>query len=159
AEAKGAQRLSQLLALATARGIRIEIKPEAHLTAAAGTPTHQGVVAFAAPTMPLALDDLLDRLASQRPIPTIVVLDGVKDPRNLGALIRCAAAFGIGGIVVRTRRAVGLTATVAKAAAGGLEYVAVAEVMNVSQSLDRLKQQGFWVVGADENGEVACNTF
>jgi 23S rRNA (guanosine2251-2'-O)-methyltransferase len=159
AERKDAQRISELLTLARDRGVRVEIKAEAHLTAMVGTPNHQGVIAFATPTAPLTLEDLLDTLTSRIPIPPIAVLDGIQDPRNLGALIRSAAAFGIGGALLRARRAVGLTATVAKAAAGGLEHVAVAEVRNISQSLDRLKKHGFWVVGADEDGDVACDTF
>jgi 23S rRNA (guanosine2251-2'-O)-methyltransferase len=88
-----------------------------------------------------------------------VILDGIKDPRNLGAIIRSAAAFGIGGVIIPERRAVGITATVAKAAAGGLEHVAVAAVTNISQSIERLKRQEFWVVGADEHAQLPCQTF
>jgi len=159
AERKSTPRISELLTLATDRGIRVESKSEVHLTAIAGTANHQGVVAFAAQRMPLTLEDLLDRLTSRVPVPPIAVLDGVMDPRNLGAVIRSAAAFGIGGVVLRTHRAVGVTATVAKAAAGGLEYVATAAVSNISQSLERLKKHGFWVVGTDEDADVTCHTF
>jgi 23S rRNA (guanosine2251-2'-O)-methyltransferase len=159
AEHKTGQRLAALVALATTRGVRVEAQAESRLTAIAGTPTHQGVVAFLTASGPLTLKDLIERLRTQTPIPPVAVLDGVKDPRNLGAIIRSAAAFGIGGVVLRTWRAVGLTATVAKAAAGGLEHIAVAEVANLSQGLTQLKAHGFWVIGADERGEVACDTF
>jgi 23S rRNA (guanosine2251-2'-O)-methyltransferase len=96
---------------------------------------------------------------ARQPVPPLVCLDGLKDPRNLGAIVRSAAAFGIGGLMVRRRRAVGITATVAKAAAGGLEHLAIAEVANITHTIERLKRQGFWVVGADERGEVRCDTF
>jgi 23S rRNA (guanosine2251-2'-O)-methyltransferase len=92
-------------------------------------------------------------------MPPLVALDGVKDPRNLGAIIRSAAAFGMGGVIVPGRRAAGITPTVAKAAAGGLEHIGVAEVINLSQSLERLKRLGFWIVGADEQADLSCRTF
>ena len=159
ADGKTGKRLREILALAAERGTPVKILAEPRLTDAAGTSAHQGIVAFAAPTPVLTIEGLAASLMSQTPSPPLVVLDGVKDPRNLGAIIRAAAAFGIGGVVVPKRRAVGITATVAKAAAGGLEHVALAEVTNISQSLERLKQLGFWVVGADELGDVPCHTF
>jgi 23S rRNA (guanosine2251-2'-O)-methyltransferase len=159
AEGKEGKRLRQVMALAAKRETPIETVPDPHLTEVAGTTAHQGIVAFVAPTAPLSFDQLTAQLIAQRPIPPLVILDGVKDPRNLGAIIRSAAAFGIGGVIVPGRRAVGLTGTVAKVAAGGLEHVAVAEVTNISQTLERLKQVGFWVVGADEQAEMSCQTF
>jgi 23S rRNA (guanosine2251-2'-O)-methyltransferase len=159
AEHKEGKRLHQVMALAAQREIPIETVPAPRLTRVAGTTAHQGIVAFVASTATLSFDQLATQIMAQRPIPPLVVLDGVKDPRNLGAIIRSAAAFGIGGVIVPERRAAGLTGTVAKAAAGGLEHVAVAEVTNLSQTLDRLKQMGFWVVGADEHAETSCRTF
>jgi len=81
------------------------------------------------------------------------VLDGVEDPHNLGAIIRTAHAAGAGGVVVPERRAVGLTETVAKTAAGALEHLPVARVGNLNQTLALLKQRGFWIYGLDERGE------
>jgi 23S rRNA (guanosine2251-2'-O)-methyltransferase len=159
AEGKEGKRLRQVMALAAARGTPTEVVAESRLVEAAGTPAHQGIVAFVAATPLLTFDQLSTRLASQSPIPPVVVLDGVKDPRNLGAIIRSAAVFGIGAVIVPGRRAVGITATVAKAAAGGLEHVGVAEVTNISASLERLKRLGFWVVGTDEQEEISCRTF
>jgi 23S rRNA (guanosine2251-2'-O)-methyltransferase len=159
AEGKEGKRLQQVKALAAARGTPIEIVAESRLIEAAGTTVHQGIVAFVASPPLLTFDELTSRLVLQSPVPHIVALDGVKDPRNLGAIIRSAAAFGIGGVIVPGRRAVGITATVTKAAAGGLEHVGVAEVTNLSQGLERLKRQGFWIVGADEQAEISCRTF
>jgi 23S rRNA (guanosine2251-2'-O)-methyltransferase len=159
AEGKEGKRLRQVMALAAGRGVPIEIVAAPRLMEASGTAAHQGIVAFVTSIPLLTLEQLTARLALQSRIPHIVVLDGVKDPRNLGAIIRSAAAFGIGGVIVPERRAVGITATVTKAAAGGLEHIAVAEVTNLSQSLDRLKRLGFWTVGADEQAETSCRTF
>jgi 23S rRNA (guanosine2251-2'-O)-methyltransferase len=159
AEGKEGKRLRQVMALAASRGIPIELVPERRLIEAAGTRVHQGIVAFVASTSLLTFDQLTARLVVQSPTPQLVILDGVKDPRNLGAIIRSAAAFGIGGVMLPARRAVGITATVAKAAAGGLEHVGVAEVTNISTSLERLKRLGFWIVGADEQAAISCRTF
>jgi 23S rRNA (guanosine2251-2'-O)-methyltransferase len=159
AEGKEGKRLHQVKALAAARGTPIEIVAHSRLMEAAGTTVHQGIVAFVASSGLLTFEELTSRLAFQSPIPPIVALDGVKDPRNLGAIIRSAAAFGIGGLLVPGRRAAGITAIVTKAAAGGLEHVGVAEVTNLSRSLERLKRMGFWIVGADEQAENSCRTF
>lgn len=159
AERKEGRRIDKIRTLASAQGVPVEVRPGPSLTGVAGMAMHQGVIAFAAPTAPLTLEHLLVRLMACPPTPPIAILDGVKDPRNLGAIIRSAAAFGVGGIVLRAWRAVGLTATVAKTAAGGLEHVAVAEVGNLSHCLNHLKEQGFWVIGADEHADVACSTF
>ena len=159
AERKGGVRVAELLGLAAAHNIKVETLPEQRLTAAAGTSAHQGVVAFSTSTSLLIFEELVARTVSQHPVPPLVLLDGLKDPRNLGSIVRSAAAFRIGGLILPRRRAVGITATVAKAAAGGLEHVAIAEVANITQSLERLKGMGFWVVGADERGEVPCDAF
>jgi 23S rRNA (guanosine2251-2'-O)-methyltransferase len=159
AKRREGKRLHQIIALATQREIPIETVPAPRLTQLAGTTAHQGIVAFVASTAAPSFDQLTTQIMAQHPIPPLVVLDGVKDPRNLGAIIRSAAAFGVGGVIVPRRRAAGLTGTVAKAAAGGLEHVAVAEVTNISQTLERLKQVGFWVVGADEHADMSCRTF
>jgi 23S rRNA (guanosine2251-2'-O)-methyltransferase len=159
AEGKEGKRLQQVKVLAEARGTPIHIVSELRVTEAAGTEGHQGIVAFVAAPALLSLDELTSRLALQTPIPPLVALDGVKDPRNLGAIIRSAAAFAIGGVILPGRRAVGMTATVTKAAAGGLEHVGVAEVANLSQGLERLKRLGYWIVGADEQAEMSCRTF
>jgi 23S rRNA (guanosine2251-2'-O)-methyltransferase len=159
AERKEESRLRAVLSLAAERETPIKIVPYSRLTEVAGTTAHQGIVAFVASTPLLTFDHLIERLTAQRPIPQVVILDGVKDPRNLGAIIRSAAAFGIAGVIVPGRRAVGITATVAKAAAGGLEHVAVVEVTNISKTLERLKRLGFWIVGTDEQAAMHCQTF
>jgi 23S rRNA (guanosine2251-2'-O)-methyltransferase len=108
---------------------------------------HQSVIAFGAAR---GFVELSEVMAGAR---LLVVLDGVEDPHNLGAIIRTAHAAGANGIVVPERRAAPLTETVERAAAGALEYLPVARVTNVSQALERLKEQGFWIYGLDERAK------
>ena len=114
---------------------------------------HQGVVAFAAARRTLELSDVLEQAG---PDALIVVADGVEDPHNLGAIVRSAHAAGAVAIAVPERRSAGMTETVAKAAAGALEFLPVVRVKNVNRTLDELKKAGFWVHGLDERGERTC---
>jgi 23S rRNA (guanosine2251-2'-O)-methyltransferase len=159
ANAKHSPRLKEICDLAVARGIPLAPVPEAQLTELAGLSSHQGVVAAVATSPLLPIGQLITQCLARHPIPPLVIVDGVKDPRNFGAIIRSAAVFGIGGVIIPARRAVGLTATVAKAAAGGLEYVPIAQVTNISQCIEGLKRQGFWIVGTDENATTCCHTY
>jgi 23S rRNA (guanosine2251-2'-O)-methyltransferase len=159
ADHKDGKRFQAVRALAAMRQIPIELVAVSRLTEEAGTATHQGIVAFVTSSPVLTFEQLAGHLRAQEPVPNLAILDGVKDPRNLGAIIRSAAAFGIAAVIIPGRRAVGLTATVAKTAVGGLEHVAVAEVTNISQTLERLKKLGFWIVGTDELAETPCQMF
>jgi 23S rRNA (guanosine2251-2'-O)-methyltransferase len=116
------------------------------LDRAAGGQPHQGVVAYAAASQYLSLDQMPEDAQ------LVVLLDGVEDPHNLGAIIRTASAAGAGAVLIPERRAAGLTDTVAKAAAGALEYLPVVRVGNVNRAMDDLKQRGFWIYGLDERG-------
>jgi 23S rRNA (guanosine2251-2'-O)-methyltransferase len=111
---------------------------------------HQGVVAITAAGGYADLAGVLDRLDHPG---LLVVLDGVEDPHNLGAIIRTAHAAGADAVLIPERRAAGLTAAAAKAAAGALEYLPVARVTNLNHALDDLKKRGFWVTGLDERGD------
>ena len=112
--------------------------------------THQGVVASLAPVAYAELEDIVE-VAKAAAHPLVLVLDGIEDPHNLGALIRTAGAAGAHGVIIPRRRAVGLTGAVAKSAAGALEHVPVARVNNIVQALETLKKAGFWVAGADQD--------
>jgi 23S rRNA (guanosine2251-2'-O)-methyltransferase len=125
----------------------------------AGTPHHQGVVARAAGARYAALDDVLRVSVERGEPPFIVALDNVQDPRNLGALLRSAEVVGVHGVILPKHHAVGLTPAVAKAAAGALEWIPVARVSNLVQSLEALKAERLWVVGsAVQGGEVPWAT-
>jgi 23S rRNA (guanosine2251-2'-O)-methyltransferase len=120
----------------------------------AGTPQHQGVVAFAAAKAALSIEDLIrgDGNATEG-AKLLVILDGVEDPHNLGAVIRSALAAGAGGVILPERRAAGLNETVARAAAGALEHMPVARVVNVARAMEQLKEAGYWLVGLDEHAK------
>ncbi|WP_019509225.1 23S rRNA (guanosine(2251)-2'-O)-methyltransferase RlmB [Pleurocapsa sp. PCC 7319] len=107
---------------------------------------HQGIAIQVAPYSYWDLTDLINR-AKQTPDPVIVIADGIEDPHNLGAIIRTAEALGVQGLVIPQRRAVGVTSTVMKVAAGALENMAIARVINLNQAITKLKEAGFWIYG------------
>jgi 23S rRNA (guanosine2251-2'-O)-methyltransferase len=145
-------RLRQLLDAAAERGVRVRHTSRAALDAAADGANHQGVVAEVAPLPPASLDDLA-RVTDGGPPPLIVVLDGIEDPQNVGAIIRTVDAAGGSGIVRQTRRAAPLTGAAAKASAGAVHHVAVADVVNIARALEELKELGVWTVGLDADAE------
>jgi len=113
---------------------------------------HQGVAAYVSAYQYYEVDDLLDRAARRGEDPFLILLDGIEDPHNLGAIIRTADGAGAHGIIIPKRRAVGLTETVAKASAGAVEYVPVAKVSNLAQTIDQLKAKGVWIGACDMDG-------
>ena len=119
---------------------------------------HQGVIAIAACKEYASLEDLF-RVAEERGEPPFfIVCDELEDPHNLGAILRTAEASGAHGVIVPRRRAAGLTSTVYKASAGAVEYVPVARVANITDTLKELKKRGLWVYGLDMDGETWCQT-
>lgn len=115
---------------------------------------HQGVIAYAAAYEYAEVEDLLKAAKEKGEAPFLILLDGIEDPHNLGAIIRTANQAGVHGIIIPKRRAVGLTATVAKTSAGALNYVPVAKVTNLVATIEELKKQGLWFVCADTKGEL-----
>ena len=139
-------RIQEIVELARDNSIPLRFEPRETLDRAAKGLPHQGVIAFGAAHEYRELKDVTPGAG------LLVVLDGIEDPHNLGAIIRTAHAAGASAVIVPERRAAPLTETVDRAAAGALEYLPIARVTNVSQTLDRLKQQGFWIYGFDETG-------
>jgi 23S rRNA (guanosine2251-2'-O)-methyltransferase len=146
--AKGAAggRMQEIIDLARCAAVPVRFEERGGLDRLAGTPAHQGVVAIGSAQRYVELDDVAP--AAQ----LLVVLDGVEDPHNLGAIVRTAHAAGAGAVVIPERRAVGLTDVVAKAAAGALEYLPVVRATNINRTLERLKELGYWIYGLDERG-------
>ena len=140
-------------------GIRIDFIDRKRLDTMSLTGNHQGVVAKTAAYSYAEVDDILQRAEEKGEEPFIFVLDGIEDPHNLGAMIRTADVCGAHGVIIPKDRAVGLTATVAKASAGAINYVPVAKVTNLTRAMEELKQKGIWFAGADMDGELmyACN--
>jgi 23S rRNA (guanosine2251-2'-O)-methyltransferase len=150
AEGAKHQRLRELLDLAKAARVPVRRAPKIEIERTLGNVTHQGVTARIAASHYADVDELLDELAArvgtEQP-PLVLALDGLEDPRNLGAVLRTAECAGVHGVFTPERRAVGLTETVAKTAAGALEYVRVARVTNLARLIEQLKERNIWVVG------------
>ena len=124
------------------------------LDAMSFTHAHQGVIALAAAHVYYSIDDILEEAASRGEAPLIVICDELSDPHNLGAILRSAECAGAHGVIIPKRRSVGLTATVAKASAGAVEYMKVARVTNISAAIAELKQKGVWVFGTAAEGSI-----
>lgn len=118
------------------------------------TGKHQGVIAFAAAYAYAEVSDMLQLAREREEAPFLFVLDGIEDPHNLGAIIRTANLAGAHGVIIPKHRAVGLTATVAKASAGAIYYTPVAKVTNLKRTMEELKKEGMWFVCADMEGEI-----
>ncbi len=145
------RRARELIERAQTAGITVHTADDDRLTALAGNDKHQGVVAVIDGSAPYrTLDEILGGLSEPA---LLLVLDGVTDPHNLGACLRSADAFGVQAVVVPKDRAVGLTATVSKAASGAADSVPLVSVTNLARALSELKERGVWVVGADVGGE------
>lgn len=118
-------------------------------------PNHQGLIAYTSAARYAQLEDIFTRAADRHEDPFIVILDGVTDPHNLGAIIRTAECVGAHGVIVPERRSAGLTPAAVKAAAGGCEYMNVVRVVNLNRTLEELKERGVWIVGTTLSGENA----
>jgi 23S rRNA (guanosine2251-2'-O)-methyltransferase len=116
------------------------------------TGKHQGVIAYAASYEYAEVDDILAKAAAKNEDPFVIILDGIEDPHNLGAIIRTANLAGAHGVIIPKHRAVGLTATVAKASAGAINYTPVAKVTNIVKTIEELKEKGLWFACADMGG-------
>lgn len=150
--ARGSQ-MKELLDLAKRSGALIQFVPKKRLDALAETPNHQGVVASVAAYEYATIDDLFATAESRNEPPFFLLLDEIEDPHNLGSIIRTADSAGVHGVIIPRRRSVGLTATVAKASTGAIEYVPVVRVNNLAQTIEQLKKRGIWFVGADAKGD------
>ncbi len=151
ASARADARTRELIARAELAQCPVHTADESRLREIAGTDRHQGVVAIVSATdAPVTLDDVLESLSEPA---LLLVLDGVTDPHNLGACLRDADAFGAHAVIVPKDRAVGVNATVAKAASGAADTVPVVTVTNLARTLRELKDKGVWILGADAGGE------
>jgi len=156
--AEGAERpraLGELERMARQRGAKIRTAPRPRLDRLAGSPGHQGVVAVVADYRYRELGDLLAAARERGEEPLLVLLDGVEDPQNLGAVVRSAHALGAHGVVIPRDRAAGVTPAVAKASAGAIEHCPVARVANLARTLEQLKQEGIWSLALAQDGERA----
>jgi len=150
ARGRHGERLEAIVRLAKSRGVPVRFEERPQIDRLAGTREHQGIAALAAAKPTLELEDLL---RGKTPNGIIVLLDGVEDPHNLGAIIRTSLAAGASGIVIPERRAAGLSDTVERASAGALAHLPVARVKNLVRAMEEMKEAGYWLVGLDERAE------
>jgi 23S rRNA (guanosine2251-2'-O)-methyltransferase len=138
--------------LAKAQKLVIQIAPKQKLDELANREAHQGIVMSVAAYEYAALSDIFAKAQAADQEPFMLILDGIEDPHNLGSILRTADAAGVHGIIIPKRRAVQLTATVAKTSTGAIEHIPVVRVTNLVQTVNQLKEQGIWVFGTDMNG-------
>jgi 23S rRNA (guanosine2251-2'-O)-methyltransferase len=146
-------RLQRVVEECRRQGVAVRFVPRSELDRMAGNNAHQGVVAVTSGKQYNDLDDVIAAKRGQYSL--LVVLDGIEDPHNLGAVLRTADAAGADGVVIPERRAVGVTATVTKASAGASEHLPIAKVTNIARTLEELKEKNIWTVGLDERGPKA----
>jgi 23S rRNA (guanosine2251-2'-O)-methyltransferase len=146
--------IKKIIAMASDKKIPIHFSDKVTLDRASDGDNHQGVVASVSAAPNAELEDILDYAKSRGEDPFIIILDGIEDPHNLGAIIRTAECAGAHGVVIPKRRAAGITEVVAKTSAGAIEYMRCARVANIAQTIDKLKSQGVWIAACDMYGET-----
>lgn len=158
AHGTGGGSVTAIIAKCRTKGILIkEISPQ-KLDYYCGGANHQGVAVMFASQEYAAVEDMFALAETRGEKPFLIICDEIEDPHNLGAIIRTAEATGVHGVIIPERRSASLNATVAKAACGALEYVPVARVTNIANTIDALKQRGVWVFGADMDGDDYTRT-
>lgn len=152
---KGAEgSIRKIIGMAKDKKIPIQYREKTALDRIADAKSHQGVVAQVSPYTYCDIEDILKKAEERGEDPFIIVLDGLEDPHNLGAVMRTAECCGAHGIVIPKRRSVGITETVIKASAGAVEYMLCAKVSNIGQAVDMLKERGVWVAACDMDGSL-----
>jgi 23S rRNA (guanosine2251-2'-O)-methyltransferase len=152
ARGRHGDRIESVVQLAKSRGVPVRFEDRAQIDRLAGTREHQGIAALAAAKPTIELEDLLGNKTDRG---LLVLLDGVEDPHNLGAIVRTSLAAGAKGVIVPERRAAGLTDTVERASAGALAHLPVARVKNLVRAMEEMKEAGYWLVGLDERAETS----
>jgi 23S rRNA (guanosine2251-2'-O)-methyltransferase len=156
--ARGRQdtRVEEIVQMARARNVSVRFEDRSQIDRLADSKEHQGIVGLAAARAAGSIEEILEAAnaaAGSGEKGLIVLLDGVEDPHNLGAIVRTSLAAGAHGVVIPERRAAGLTDTVARASAGALSHLPVAKVTNLARTMEELKEAGYWLVGLDEEGD------
>jgi 23S rRNA (guanosine2251-2'-O)-methyltransferase len=153
AEGKEGASFHALRQLAREKGIPVHIHAKDALNKLAGTEHHQGVLGISAGSPYSTWEDLLQKVRLTQGHAVVLILDSIEDPQNLGSLIRTAEACGVQGMILPKDRAVGITPTVVKTSAGAVAHLPVVRVTNLANTLEELKKEGFWIVGADPRGD------
>lgn len=149
--------ISEIRTLAKQRGIPVEIRERSFLDDLAGHASHQGVLGVCTAYRYQDLDAVIANRHPSCPYDLVLILDGILDPHNLGALIRSAHCFGANGVILPERRAASVTGTVIKTSAGAARHIPIARVANLARALDELKTKGFWIFGADARADQSVS--
>jgi len=158
AAGRGGASIQNILALASQKAIPVVIKDRIYLNDMAGCKRHQGIVALCEAYAYAGVDDVIDNRPTLNNS-LVLVLNGVTDPQNLGALIRTAHCLGVNGIIIPENRAAAVTAAVVKASAGAAHRTPVAQVVNLARTIEYLQERGFWIYGADAGGDTDIEKF
>lgn len=150
-------RIQTIKTLAASLHAKIETLPNRDFQKKYGSFAHQGIIGHFSPKEALEINDLIQQAFQTTLSPTLVLLDEIQDPQNLGAVIRSAEALGVQGVILPERRSAPITETAVKCSAGAIEILPAARVANLVQTVDVLKKAGFWAVGADSTGETPCH--
>jgi 23S rRNA (guanosine2251-2'-O)-methyltransferase len=150
ARGRHGDRMEEIVQLARTRDVPVRFEDRQQLDRLSNTREHQGVIALGAAKSVLSLEEIL---AAKSESGMLVLLDGVEDPQNLGAIVRTSLAAGAAAVVIPERRAAGLTEAVSRASAGALEHLPVARVKNLVRAMEEMKQAGYWLIGLDERAE------
>ncbi|SKA01624.1 23S rRNA (guanosine(2251)-2'-O)-methyltransferase RlmB [Selenihalanaerobacter shriftii] len=153
---KNANGVGELIAKAKEAGTKIKRVSKDKLDNLAETYSHQGVIAFGEPIEYLTLDQLIKQAYEKVDDPLFILLDEIKDPHNFGSILRTADIVGAQGVIIPERKSVGLTPAVGKSSAGAVEYIPVAQVTNLVRAMEKLKDNKFWIAGADISGDQVC---
>ncbi len=146
--------IHKIIAMAKERKILISEIERSKLNQIAQTQNNQGVIAIVPPFNYCEVEDILELAKQKNEMPFILLLDGIEDPHNLGSIIRTAETAGVHGIIIPKRRAASVNSTVSKVSAGAVEYMKIARVNNLNETIHYLKEQGLWICGTDMNTEV-----
>lgn len=146
--------INKIIAMAKEKKIVLVEKEKQSLDEISGVENHQGVIAIVPPFNYCEVEDILELAQSKEEKPFVLILDGIEDPHNLGAIIRTAETSGVHGVIIPKRRACGVNSTVAKVSAGAVEHVKVARVNNINETIYYLKEQGLWIYGTDGSSDV-----
>ncbi len=145
-----------IISLAKEKGIVINEVDRKKLDSISQTRVHQGVIAFTTPYQYCAVEDIIRYAKQKEEDPFIVILDEIEDPHNFGSILRTAEVCGVHGVIIPKRRNVGVTPTVYKTSAGAVEYMKISKVTNINNVIDKLKEKGIWIYGADMCGNDYC---
>ena len=144
----------EIIAKAKEKGVNIVEVDKNKLNEISETKKHQGVIAIVPPFNYSEIEDILEEAKSENERALVLILDGIEDPHNLGAIIRTAEIAGVHGIIIPKRRAAAVNATVAKVSAGAVEYMKIARVNNLNDAIKKLKKNGLWIIGTDMNSDT-----